>query len=95
MRAVIQERPDGLVKLIVGADRRLLGAHILAPMAGSLIAPAVLALRCGLPVEALYETVQPYPTLAESIRWAANPEKLSGGSPAGGTTAQGVSSNAR
>jgi pyruvate/2-oxoglutarate dehydrogenase complex dihydrolipoamide dehydrogenase (E3) component len=70
-RAVATEQTDGLVKLLVGEDGRLLGGHILAAHAGELIAPVALALRAGLPAEILATTIVPYPTLAEGVRWAA------------------------
>ncbi len=54
------------VKLL--ADKR---GHILAPNAGDLLAPVILAMRVGLTVETLAATIMPYPTLVEGVRWAA------------------------
>jgi mercuric reductase len=70
-RAVVTGQAEGLVKLLVGDDRRLLGGHILAANAGELIAPVTLAMRAGLTAEQLASTILPYPTLAEGVRWAA------------------------
>lgn len=70
-RAIAEGKTEGMVKLLVGEDGKLLGGHILAPRAGELIAPVVLAMRQGLPASALAETILPYPTLTEAVRWAA------------------------
>jgi dihydrolipoamide dehydrogenase len=70
-RAAAIGQTDGLVKLLVGEDGEILGGHILAPNAGELIAPVVLAMRAGIPAEQLAATILPYPTLAEGVRWAA------------------------
>jgi dihydrolipoamide dehydrogenase len=70
-RAVATGQTDGLVKLLIGADGKILGGHILASGAGELIAPVTLAMRSGLTAKQLAETILPYPTLAEGVRWAA------------------------
>jgi pyruvate/2-oxoglutarate dehydrogenase complex dihydrolipoamide dehydrogenase (E3) component len=70
-RAVATGQTDGVVKLLVGADGTILGGHILAAGAGELIAPVILAMRAGLPAEALATTILPYPTMSEGVRWAA------------------------
>jgi pyruvate/2-oxoglutarate dehydrogenase complex dihydrolipoamide dehydrogenase (E3) component len=61
----------GLVKLLVGSDGMILGGHILAAGAGELIAPVVLAMRAGMTAEQLANAILPYPTLAASVRRAA------------------------
>jgi dihydrolipoamide dehydrogenase len=70
-RAVVTSQGDGLLKLLVGDDGRLLGGHILGANAGELIAPVTLAMRANLTIEMLADTILPYPTLAEGVRWAA------------------------
>jgi pyruvate/2-oxoglutarate dehydrogenase complex dihydrolipoamide dehydrogenase (E3) component len=70
-RAVATGATAGQIKLLVGDDGRLLGGHILAAGAGELIAPLALAMRAGLPVDMLANTILPYPTMAEGLRWAA------------------------
>jgi pyruvate/2-oxoglutarate dehydrogenase complex dihydrolipoamide dehydrogenase (E3) component len=70
-RAITEGETEGLVKLLADEKGKLLGGHILAPRAGELIAPVVLAMRQGLDVSALAETILPYPTLTEGVRWAA------------------------
>jgi mercuric reductase len=62
----------GLIKLVVDSPTgRLLGAHILAPEAGEIIQIAVLAMRFGVTVEQLRETMFPYLTSAEGLKLAA------------------------
>ncbi len=71
-RALAAHDTRGLVKLVADADTdRLLGAHILAPEAGEMIQVAVLAIRSGLTVAALRETLFPYLTNVEAIKLAA------------------------
>lgn len=71
-RAIVSGETAGLVKLLAGTDGALLGCQILGAAAGELLAPVAVALRNRLPVMALAETVLPYPTLAEAVRWAAD-----------------------
>lgn len=62
---------DGLVRLVVGPDNRLLGGHIIGPEAGDLIAELTLAITAGLTVNDLAKTIHSHPTLAEAI-WEAS-----------------------
>ncbi|MCZ7573243.1 MAG: FAD-dependent oxidoreductase [Ardenticatenaceae bacterium] len=71
-RAITTGETDGLVKLLADEEGQLLGGQILAPNAGDLIAPVVLAMHARLPVKVLAETILPYPTMAEGVRWAAD-----------------------
>ena len=70
-RAVAEGRPEGLVKLIVSAKGRLLGASILAPHAGEMAGTYGLMIGRRLPLSALAGLVLPYPTLAEAGKRAA------------------------
>jgi len=49
----------------------LLGVQILAPEAGEMIQTAVLAIRFGISVRELRETMFPYLTNAEGLKLAA------------------------
>ena len=71
-RAVAEGKTDGLVKLLVDKQGKILGGHILAPAAGDLLAPIILAMQAGLPVETLASTIMPYPNMVEGVRWAAD-----------------------
>jgi dihydrolipoamide dehydrogenase len=71
-RAKGMEQTDGLVKLITAEDDdELLGVHILGPVAGELIAEAVLAMEFSASGEDLQRTVHAHPTLSEAIHEAA------------------------
>jgi len=72
VRAQAARDTRGLIKLVAdGATDRLLGAHILAPEAGEMIQTAVLAIRFGIRVSDLRETMFPYLTNTEGLKLAA------------------------
>lgn len=71
-RAVADRRGFGRVKIVADRRGRVLGCHLLAPRAGSLVVEAALALREGVGLDDLAELVHPYPTLSEGIRRTAN-----------------------
>lgn len=71
-RALAARDTRGLVKLIIdAANDQILGAHILAPEAGEVIQAAVLAIRFGITVQQLRETMFPYLTNVEGLKLAA------------------------
>jgi dihydrolipoamide dehydrogenase len=65
-------RDEGATKLIFDkSTRRLLGAAIVGPNAGELIAETVLALEMGADAGDIGLTIHPHPTLSETIFFAA------------------------
>ncbi|HUZ73779.1 MAG TPA: mercury(II) reductase [Stellaceae bacterium] len=71
-RALAARDTRGLIKLVAeAASGKLLGAHILAPEGADSIQTAVLAVKCGLTVEQLAETIFPYLTTVEGLKLAA------------------------
>jgi dihydrolipoyl dehydrogenase len=71
-RAKALEQTSGLVKVIASADDdELLGVHIIGPMAGELIAEAVLAMEFNASTEDLQRTIHAHPSLAEALHEAA------------------------
>ena len=70
-RAQTERRTDGLVKLVVSARGRVLGAGILAPHAGEMIGIFTLAIDRGIKLSALAGLIVPYPTFAEAGKRAA------------------------
>ncbi len=71
-RARAMGSPDGFVKLL--ADKttdRLLGAHILGPDAGTLIAELALAMEFGASAEDVARTCHAHPSLNEAVKEAA------------------------
>ena len=66
------EATAGFVKLIAAkATDDLLGVHIIGPMAGELIAEAVVAMEFRGSAEDLQRTMHAHPTLAEALHEAA------------------------
>jgi mercury(II) reductase len=70
-RALAARDTRGLIKLVAGPDGRLLGAHILAPEGADSIQTAALAIKHGLTVTDLAETIFPYLTTVEGLKLAA------------------------
>ena len=71
-RARAMGEMDGFVKLL--ADKttdRLLGAHIIGPDAGTLIAELVTAIEFGASAEDVARTCHAHPTLSEAVKEAA------------------------
>ncbi|MEP7239469.1 MAG: NAD(P)/FAD-dependent oxidoreductase [Devosia sp.] len=58
----------GLAKLIVGKDGKILGAGVVGPDAGELVALFGLAMHLGLDSKRLADLPAPYPSYAELIR---------------------------
>lgn len=71
-RAKAMEQTSGMVKIISSQDDdEILGVHIVGPMAGELIAEAVLALEFSASTEDLQRTIHAHPSLAEAMHEAA------------------------
>jgi len=71
-RARAMEAPAGFCKVIAAKDDdEILGVHIIGPMAGELIAEAVLAMEYSASTEDLQRTIHAHPTLSEGLHEAA------------------------
>ena len=71
-RAMTVGRTEGLTKLLLEpGSRRILGAAIVGPNAGELIAETVLALELGADAEDIALTIHSHPTLSETVAFAA------------------------
>ncbi len=71
-RARAMESPAGFAKIVAAADDdEILGVHIIGPMAGELIAEAVLAMEYSASAEDLQRTIHAHPTLSEALHEAA------------------------
>ena len=70
-QAIIDDRRDGLVKLLAGEDGRLLGAHLAGPQAAELIYTLGVAIRAGATLEDVRGARPVHPTLSEALNWAA------------------------
>jgi dihydrolipoamide dehydrogenase len=63
---------DGFVKILADADTdRVLGVHILGPLAGDLISEAVIAMEFGASAEDIARTCHAHPAMGEAVREAA------------------------
>ena len=71
-RARAMEQTQGFTKLIAAKDDdEILGVHVIGPMAGELIAEAVLAMEYSASSEDLQRTIHAHPTLSEGLHEAA------------------------
>lgn len=71
-RALAARDTHGFVKLVAdAANRRLLGAQILAAEAGEMITEPTLAIKFGLTIDDLTSAFHPYLTLSEGVKLAA------------------------
>ncbi len=71
-KPVIVDDARGLVKIVAEAEsHRILGVHILASLAPDMIHEGVLAVKHGLTLEDIIETVHVFPTHSEAIKLAA------------------------
>lgn len=71
-RARAMEATAGFARIVADADTdEVLGAHIIGPLAGELIAEACLALEYHASCEDLQRTTHAHPTLSEAVHEAA------------------------
>jgi dihydrolipoamide dehydrogenase len=71
-RALATARDEGITKLLFDkSSKRLLGAGMVGPNAGELIAETVLALEMDADAEDIGLTIHPHPTLSETVFFAA------------------------
>jgi len=71
-KASIIGNKRGAVKIVIDySTHKILGMHIIAPNAADLIHEGVLAVKFGLTIDDIIDTVHVFPTLSESIRLAA------------------------
>jgi len=71
-RSLSLGRNEGLTKLLFdNDDKTVLGAGIVGPNAGDLIAEVALAIEMGCDAEDIGLTIHPHPTLSETVAFAA------------------------
>ena len=77
-RARAMEATAGFCKVVSASDDdEILGVHIIGPMAGELIAEAVLAMEYSASTEDIQRTIHAHPTLSEALHEAAlNADKI-------------------
>jgi pyruvate/2-oxoglutarate dehydrogenase complex dihydrolipoamide dehydrogenase (E3) component len=84
-RARAEGETEGMAKIVTDPKGRILGAAIVAPHAGELIAECALAMRKGLKAGDLSATIHAYPTFAMVTRRAADQRLKEGLTPASRT----------
>ena len=71
-RSLSLARSEGMTKLLFDADDgRVVGAGIVGPNAGDLIAEVALAIEMGCDAEDIGLTIHPHPTLSETVAMAS------------------------
>jgi dihydrolipoamide dehydrogenase len=70
-RAKTNDDFDGMIKILTDKKTdRILGAHIMGPNAGEMIAEAVLGVEYGASSEDIARTCHAHPTLSEALKEA-------------------------
>lgn len=76
-RAIIDGGAEGYIRIIIEQNSgRIRGGTIVARHAGEMIGQLTLAITEGLRIGALARTIQPYPTLSDSLRRLADTYEL-------------------
>ena len=70
-RSLSLGRDEGMTKVLFDEDHKLIGAAMVGPNAGELVAEAVLALEMGADIEDIALSIHPHPTLSETFNFAA------------------------
>ncbi len=71
-RAITDRADRGAVKIVADRKGRILGGHILAPEAGTMIAEVALAMKHGVKLGQISGLVHAYPTMSEGVRRTAD-----------------------
>lgn len=62
----------GLIKMVVqGDDKKVVGVHILSPVASEMIHAATLAVKFGLTIDDMIDTLFVFPTFSEALKIAS------------------------
>ncbi len=70
-RALTMDATEGAVKIIADAEDKVIGAHVVAPAAGELIAVLTAAVAKGLKLREVGHLIYIHPTLSEAVGEAA------------------------
>lgn len=70
-RALAESETDGLIRIVVGKGKRILGCQIIAPRAGEMIREWQLLMREGIPLSKIARSAYIYPTYGEVSKWVA------------------------
>jgi pyruvate/2-oxoglutarate dehydrogenase complex dihydrolipoamide dehydrogenase (E3) component len=77
-RAVVESETEGFAKVLTakGTDR-ILGATLVGERAGDVLSEIVLAMKAGLGLKRISQTIHAYPTFAEVVRKVADAQQRS------------------
>jgi pyruvate/2-oxoglutarate dehydrogenase complex dihydrolipoamide dehydrogenase (E3) component len=68
-RGAIAGEPGGLIKVVVDADSKLIvGATLVGPRSGEMLTEFTLAMRAGVPMPVLADTMHAFPTFARILQ---------------------------
>jgi len=70
-KARIIRKESGIIKMVVDKGESIRGVHVVSPYASEIIIEGVYAVKLGLTVEDIIDTVHVFPTISESIKLAA------------------------
>lgn len=71
-KALAMNEPDGLVKILIDADSRLiLGCHVVGAHAADIIQEVVTVMSASLTIDAVTASIHAHPTLSEAVLAAA------------------------
>lgn len=70
-RAQAERKTAGMIKVVTASNGKILGATIVAPNAGDLLQPWILAISSKLKISAFANMIAPYPTMGEISKRAA------------------------
>jgi pyruvate/2-oxoglutarate dehydrogenase complex dihydrolipoamide dehydrogenase (E3) component len=69
-RASIDGRPAGSVKIVTDGEGQILGGHIVAEQAGTMIHEVVALMAGHVPADVAADAIHAYPTLSEAVKGA-------------------------
>jgi len=71
-KALLAKNTRGLIKMVIDTKtERILGVHILASLAAEMIHESVLAVKYGMTIDDIIDTVHVFPTMTEAVKLVA------------------------
>ena len=62
----------GVIKMVINPNSlKIVGVHIVSPLAAEMIHEATMAIKVGLTIDDIINTVHVFPTLSEAIKLVA------------------------
>ncbi|MCE4617699.1 MAG: mercury(II) reductase [Desulfurococcales archaeon] len=71
-KAKILGREEGFAKMVIDPrNKRIVGFHIVSPYASEIIHEATLAIRAGMTIDDIIDTIHVFPTVSEIVKYTA------------------------